>query len=102
MTRSRVSNMSLDRASSSGPDRVTVLRVAAHPLRLQILSLLTGAAMTATEVADELGITHAHASYHLRKLLVLPSVVVDHEGGPGRGGRKRYRYDVSRERPAGG
>ncbi|WP_035856798.1 helix-turn-helix domain-containing protein [Cryptosporangium arvum] len=83
------------------PDRVTVLRVAAHPLRLQILSLLTGAAMTATEVADELGITHANASYHLRKLLVLPSVVVDHEGGPGRGGRKRYRYDVSRERPAG-
>ncbi|WP_073251378.1 ArsR/SmtB family transcription factor [Cryptosporangium aurantiacum] len=78
--------------------RVTELRAVAHPLRLQILSLLTGAPMTATEVAQELGITHANASYHLRKLLVLPAVVVEHEGGPGRGGSKRYRYDVDRER----
>ncbi|MFG1924117.1 helix-turn-helix domain-containing protein [Cryptosporangium sp. NPDC048952] len=89
--------MSLDRARSSDVDRVTVLRVAAHPLRLRILSLLTGAAMTATEVANELDVTHANASYHLRKLLVLPSIVVEHEGGPGRGGSKRYRYDVTRE-----
>jgi len=79
-------------------DRVVELRAVAHPLRLRMLSLLTGAAMTATEVARELGITHANASYHLRKLLVLPAVVVEHEGGPGRGGSKRYRYDVDRER----
>jgi DNA-binding transcriptional ArsR family regulator len=94
--------MSLE--SSSPPsqgDRVTELRAVAHPLRLRILSLLTGAAMTATEVAGELGITHANASYHLRKLLVLRAVVVEHEGGPGRGGSKRYRYDVERERTAG-
>ena len=62
-----------------------------------MLSLLTGAPMTATEVARELGITHANASYHLRKLLVLYAVVVENEGGPGRGGSKRYRYDVERE-----
>jgi DNA-binding transcriptional ArsR family regulator len=73
------------------------LRAVAHPIRLQILSLLTGAAMTATEVAQELGITHANASYHLRRLLVLHAVVVENEGGPGRGGSKRYRYDVERE-----
>jgi DNA-binding transcriptional ArsR family regulator len=96
-----VSNMSLEPPH----DPVTELRAVAHPLRLRILSLLTGSAMTATEVAQELGITHANASYHLRKLLVLRSVVVEHEGGPGRGGSKRYRYDFEREsdgsRPAG-
>ena len=41
----------------------------AHPVRLRILSLLTGAALTAAEVARELGLTHANASYHLRQLL---------------------------------
>ena len=46
------------------------LRAVAHPVRLRILSLLTGAAMTATEVAAELGLTHANASYHLRRLLI--------------------------------
>jgi DNA-binding transcriptional ArsR family regulator len=90
-----LSDMSLDPPSSDA-DRVTELRAVAHPLRLRILSLLTGAAMTATEVAQELGITHANASYHLRKLLVLRAVVVENEGGPGRGGSKRYRYDVER------
>jgi DNA-binding transcriptional ArsR family regulator len=87
--------MSLE--SSYGDAYTAELRAVAHPLRLRILSLLTGAPMTATEVARELGITHANASYHLRKLLVLHAVVVENEGGPGRGGSKRYRYDVERE-----
>lgn len=47
---------------------VSWLRATAHPLRLQILSLLTGAEMSAAEVARELGVTHANASYHLRHL----------------------------------
>ena len=38
------------------------LRAMASPLRLRILSLLTGAALTAAEVARELGLTHANAT----------------------------------------
>ena len=66
----------------------------AHPVRLRMLSLLTGAPMSAAEVARELGLTHANASYHLRQLLAAGQLV---EAGEEtiRGGRaKRYRYDV--------
>jgi hypothetical protein len=35
-------------------------------VRIRIVSLLTGTAMSATEVAEELDIAHASASYHLR------------------------------------
>ena len=52
-----------------GPDETSSLRAMAHPLRLRMLSLLTGAELSAAEVARELGITHANASYHLRVLL---------------------------------
>ncbi|MDA3642943.1 helix-turn-helix domain-containing protein [Saccharopolyspora indica] len=69
------------------------LRVLAHPLRLRMLSLLTGVAMSAAEVARELGESQANASYHLRRLHeaglldVVDEVVI-------RGGRaKRYRHD---------
>jgi DNA-binding transcriptional ArsR family regulator len=52
------------------PDDATQsLRAIAHPLRLQILSLLTGTELSAAEVARELDVTHANASYHLRVLL---------------------------------
>lgn len=51
------------------PSPVRSLRATAHPLRLQMLSLLTGAELSATEVARELGTTQANASYHLRRLL---------------------------------
>lgn len=44
------------------------LRVLAHPLRLRMLSLLTGAALSAMELSRELGISQALASYHLRQL----------------------------------
>ena len=44
------------------------LRATAHPLRLEMLSLLTGAALSAAEVARELDVTQANASYHLRLL----------------------------------
>ena len=50
-------------------DAMSALRAIAHPVRLQILSLLTGAELSATEVARELDLTHANASYHLRVLL---------------------------------
>jgi DNA-binding transcriptional ArsR family regulator len=76
---------------------VSALRAMAHPVRLQILSLLTGTAMSAAEVARELGITHANASYHLRQLADAGHLVPAGEESV-RGGRaKRYRYDLDRQ-----
>ncbi|WP_207926206.1 helix-turn-helix domain-containing protein [Actinocrispum wychmicini] len=72
------------------------LRALANPLRIRIVSLVTGAAMSATEVADELGIAHASASYHLRQLVAAGFLrrVDDHVDNPGRGQpQRRYTYD---------
>jgi DNA-binding transcriptional ArsR family regulator len=81
------------------PAQVAALRAMAHPIRLRILSLLTGAPMSAAEVARELDITHANASYHLR-LLSHAGLLVDAGEESIRGGKaKRYRYDV--EHPGG-
>jgi len=66
----------------------------AHPLRLRMLSLLTGAAMSAAEVARELQITHANASYHLRQMHAARLLVVAEEESVRGGKAKRYRYDV--------
>lgn len=68
------------------------LRVLAHPLRLRILSLLTGAAMSASEAARELGDSQANVSYHLRRLYEAGLLEVAEEVQI-RGGRaKRYRH----------
>ncbi len=72
------------------------MRALAHPLRMRMLSLLTASAMSAAEIARELGITHANASYHLRQLLAAGQIQVAEEIEI-RGGRaRRYRYDVGR------
>jgi DNA-binding transcriptional ArsR family regulator len=68
------------------------LRATAHPVRLQILSLLTGAEMSAAEVARELDLTHANASYHLRKLLEVGQLEVASEERIRGGVAKRYRH----------
>lgn len=74
-------------------DRETAaLRATAHPLRLQILSLLTGASMSAAEVARELGTTQANASYHLRVLADAGEVVQDGEERVRGGVAKKYRH----------
>jgi len=82
---------------SSGVDdkaQLVALRAMAHPVRLRMLSLLTGTALSAAEVARELGLTHANASYHLR-LLHDAGLLVDAGEEAIRGGRaKRYRYDL--------
>jgi DNA-binding transcriptional ArsR family regulator len=44
------------------------LRALSHPVRLRILSLLTGAAMSSAELARELDMNHAAVSFHMRKL----------------------------------
>jgi DNA-binding transcriptional ArsR family regulator len=78
------------------PDARVELRALAHPTRLQILSLLTGAALTAADVARELTLTHANASYHLRQLLAAGTIVVAGEEKIRGGAAKRYRYDAER------
>lgn len=75
----------------------TEMRAMAHPVRLRVLSLLTGAAMTAAEVARELHLTHANASYHLRQLLAAGTIQVAGEERIRGGLAKRYRYDLDRD-----
>jgi DNA-binding transcriptional ArsR family regulator len=77
------------------PDRQATLRAMAHPVRLQIMSLLTAAGLTAAEVARELGLTHANASYHLRNLHAAGLVVLAGEEKIRGGVAKRYRYDAT-------
>lgn len=81
-------------------ERITSLRAAAHPLRLRMLSLLTGSAMSAAEVARELDVTHANASYHLRQLYDAGLVIVEGEERIRGGVAKRYRYNLDREEAA--
>jgi DNA-binding transcriptional ArsR family regulator len=73
-------------------DPTAKLRALAHPLRLRMLSLLTAQAMTAAEVARELDLTHANASYHLRHLLAAGEIEVAGEEKIRGGVAKRYRH----------
>jgi len=81
-------------------ERLRTLRALAHPLRLRILSLLTGQAMSAAELARALDETQANVSYHLRVLATVghakPTEQVTIRGGRA----TRYRY-VQPELPAG-
>jgi DNA-binding transcriptional ArsR family regulator len=71
---------------------VSSLRAIAHPIRIRMLSLLTGVEMSAAEVARELDITQANASYHLR-LLAASGHVVEAGTEKIRGGvAKRYTH----------
>ena len=85
----------------SEPERssISTLRAVAHPLRLRIMSLLTGAELSAAEVARELGLTHANASYHLRRLADAGQIVVTSTETIRGGAAKRYRYVVTEETP---
>src|SRR3954454_18518162 len=82
-----------------GTEAVSSLRATAHPLRLRMLSLLTSSAMSAAEVARELDITHANASYHLRLLHDADLIVVESEERIRGGAAKRYRYQLDRPEP---
>jgi DNA-binding transcriptional ArsR family regulator len=74
-----------------------MMRATAHPVRLHILSLLTGAEMSAAEIARELDITHANASYHLRFLAGAGLVVEAGEEKIRGGVAKRYRHQWDTE-----
>ncbi|MGP3972986.1 helix-turn-helix domain-containing protein [Streptomyces sp. 8N114] len=72
---------------------VADLRVLAHPLRLQLLSLLTGQAYSAAEAARVLGQSQANVSYHLRRLHSAGLVEAAGEVAVRGGTAKRYRHD---------
>jgi DNA-binding transcriptional ArsR family regulator len=78
-------------------DATSALRAVAHPVRLQILSLLTGAELSAAEVARELGLTHANASYHLRVLHGAGQLEIASEERIRGGVAKRYRHRWQRD-----
>lgn len=86
----------MDTTSDRDPVSTTALRATAHPLRLQMLSLLTGAELSAAEVARELGISHANASYHLRVLAKAGEVVQAGEEHVRGGVAKKYRHPWER------
>jgi DNA-binding transcriptional ArsR family regulator len=71
---------------------VSSLRALAHPVRLRILSLLTGSAMSAAEIARELDITQANASYHVRTLAAAGYLEEVGEETIRGGVAKRYAY----------
>ena len=71
---------------------VRQLRAVAHPVRLRMLSLMTGTALSAADLSRELGISHANASYHLRQLVDAGEVVEAGEERIRGGVAKRYRY----------
>ncbi|WP_414690622.1 ArsR/SmtB family transcription factor [Nocardioides sp.] len=78
--------------SVAGDLRTSTLRALAHPLRLQILSLLTPQAMSAAEIGRALNTTSANASYHLRVLHREGLIRLESEE-KGRGGvARKYRY----------
>jgi DNA-binding transcriptional ArsR family regulator len=77
--------------------QVSWMRAIAHPVRLRILSLLTGAEMSAPQVARELGISHANASYHVRFLADAGLLVVAGEERIRGGVAKRYRHPWEQE-----
>ncbi len=81
-----------DHGETTAAEGVSSLRAMAHPVRLRILSLLTGAEMSAAEIARELNISHANASYHLRQLAAVEAVVEAGEEKIRGGVAKRYRH----------
>ncbi|MCX5401241.1 helix-turn-helix transcriptional regulator [Streptomyces sp. NBC_00102] len=68
-----------------------VLKALAHPLRLRMLSLLWPGPMSAAELSRELGISHALASQHLRRLDAVHLVELAEERERRGGRERRYR-----------
>jgi DNA-binding transcriptional ArsR family regulator len=78
---------------------ISTLRAVAHPVRLRMLSALTGTAMSAADLARTLEISHANASYHLRQLADAGEVVEAGEQKIRGGTAKLYRYPHEAEAP---
>lgn len=89
-------SLEVDAAAS----RVALLRARAHPLRLRMLSLLTGADMSAAELSRELAVSQALASYHLRQLRDAGLAVLVAERSHRGGKERRYRHIVGTDTAA--
>lgn len=74
------------------------MRVFAHPIRLQMISRLSGQALSAAELGRELGISQASASYHLRRLSAAGFADLVEERTVRGGRERRYRYDPRPQR----
>jgi DNA-binding transcriptional ArsR family regulator len=92
----------VEEVASVPEEDIASLRAIAHPVRLRILSLLTGTEMSAAEVARELDLTHANASYHLRVLADAGEVVDAGEEKIRGGVARRYRHPWDRPDREGG
>jgi DNA-binding transcriptional ArsR family regulator len=67
------------------------LRALSHPVRLRILSLLTGTAMSSAELARELGMSHAAVSFHVRSLVAAGYLELAETRSVRGGQERRYR-----------
>ena len=76
----------------AGEDRASRLRVLAHPIRLRMLSLLTGATLSAMELSRELDISQALASYHLRQLHAAGVIELAEVRSRNGGQERRFAY----------
>jgi DNA-binding transcriptional ArsR family regulator len=68
-----------------------VLRALAHPVRLKMMTLMWPGPLSAAELARELGISHALASQHLRRLDAAGLVELAEERRHRGGQERRYR-----------
>jgi DNA-binding transcriptional ArsR family regulator len=70
------------------------MRALSHPLRVRILSLTSGAAMSTAELARELGMNHAAVSYHVRKLVAAGFLTLAETRSVRGGQERRYRHQT--------
>ena len=77
------------------------LRALSHPVRLRILSLLTGTAMSSAELARELGMSHAAVSFHVRTLVTAGYLELAETRSVRGGQERRYRSQIAGRQIAG-
>jgi DNA-binding transcriptional ArsR family regulator len=71
------------------------LRALSHPVRLRILSLTTGTAMSSAELARELGMSHAAVSFHVRSLAAAGYLELAETRSVRGGQERRYRSVIA-------
>lgn len=77
------------------------LRALSHPIRLRILSLLTGTEMSSAELARELGMSHAAVSFHVRTLVTAGYLELAETRSVRGGQERRYRSQIAGRQIAG-
>jgi DNA-binding transcriptional ArsR family regulator len=68
------------------------MRALSHPVRVRILSLTSGPAMSTAELARELGMNHAAVSFHVRKLVTAGFLTLAETRSVRGGQERRYRH----------